>query len=54
MQKKNKKNVIAEDDIETDFTKKNFNYNVEDYLNIYNNTQTNLFSKSKTLLLTIY
>ena len=36
------------------FCQRNFNYNVEDYLNVCNNTQADLFNKIKTLFLINY
>ena len=53
MQKKNEENVIAKNDVKTDFVKK-ISIMSENFSNIYNDTQANLFNKTKTLLLINY
>ena len=54
MQEKNEKNVIVENNVEINFIEKNFNCDVENYLNICNDTQADLFNKIKTLFLINY
>ena len=54
VKEKNEKNMIAEDNVETYFIKKNFNCDVKDYLNICNDTQADLLNEIKILFLIDY